>query len=120
MSIEADFRTTLSAHAPLTALISTRLALNALPDDADMPAVVYSVRHDRTSGLSGALLADQGSIEVQCWSNTAASAQAVADAVVAAVATAPAAAGAVVIDRADTFDADMGTDGVVLTVEWWD
>lgn len=119
MSIETDFRATLVAHAPLVALIGPRLALNALPDAVGLPALVYGVRHDRTSGLDGTLLADQAGIVVQCWGDTAASAQAVADAVVAAVSTAPAAAGAVVNDRSDTFDADLGIDGVVLTVEWW-
>lgn len=119
MSIESDFRATLAAHAPLSALVAGRIALNAVPEGSGTPAIVYSVRHDRTLGLDGSLLADQASIEVQCWADTATQAEAVADAAVGAVATAPAASGAVVLDRTGTFDADMGLDGVVLSVEWW-
>ena len=47
MSIEADFRTTLTAHAPLTALIGSRLALNALPDDADMARIITELGLDQ-------------------------------------------------------------------------
>ena len=119
MSIESDFRATLAAHAPLSALVAGRIALNAVPEGSGTPAVVYSVRHDRTLGLDGSLLADQASIAVQCWADTAAEAEAVADATVAAIGTAPAASGAVVLDRSGTFDAEAGLDGVVLSVEWW-
>ncbi len=119
MSIETDFRATLLAHAPLASLVAARVALNALPDGAGLPAVVYGVAHNRTLGLDGTLLADQAAIAVQCWAETATEAQAVADAVIAAVATAPTDAGAVVTDRADTFDPELGIDGVQLTAEWW-
>ena len=44
---------------------------------------------------------------------------AVADAVKAAVATAPAASGACVTGRSSTFDPETGQDGTVLAVEWW-
>ena len=119
MSIESDFRATLAAHAPLSALVAGRIALNAVPEGSGTPAIVYSVRHDRTLGLDGSLLADQASIAVQCWADTAAEAEAFADAAVAAIGTAPAASGAVVLDRSGAFDAEAGLDGVVLSVEWW-
>ena len=89
MSIEADFRATLAAHAPLTALVGTRIALNAAPEGAVMPLVVFSSSHDRTLGLDNSLLADRAELAVQCWAETAAAAESVADAVTAAVATAP-------------------------------
>ena len=46
-------------------------------------------------------------------------ADAVADAVAAAVLTAPAAAGATITGRAGVFDEDLGLDGTQLTLEWW-
>ena len=119
MSIESDFRATLAAHAPLTALVGSRIALNAVADGAGTPLVVFTATHNRTLGLDNSLLADQCSLAVQCWADTAAAADAVADAVIAAVAAAPAASGAVVVDRASTFDPDIGLDGTELTVEWW-
>ncbi len=118
MTIEADFRATLAAHAPLTALVGSRIALNAI-DAPGMPCVVFAASHDRTIGLNNTLLADQCAIEVQCWADTAAGADAVADAVIAAVATASAAAGACVLSRASSFDAELGIDSTVLAVEWW-
>jgi hypothetical protein len=119
MSVETDFRATLAAHSALTALVSTRIALNAVPEGSDAPLVVYACAHNRTLGLDKTLLADQCTLAVQCWGATAVQADAVADAVVGAVATAAAAAGACVIDRESTFDAELGLDGVLLTVEWW-
>lgn len=119
MSVEADFRALLAGHAPLTALVSTRIALNAVPDQSALPLVVYAVSHNRTLGLDNSLLADQCAIAVQCWADTATQADAVADAVLGAVATAAASTGAVVTERSTTFDPDIGLDATLLTVEWW-
>lgn len=119
MSIETDFRATLAAHAPLAALVGTRIALNAVPEGEDVPLVVYACAHDRTLGLDNSLLADQCAIQVDCWAATGTQAEQVADAVVAAVATAPADSGACVLTRAPTHDPELGLDGVTLTVEWW-
>ena len=119
MSIESDVRSVLAAYGPLAALVGTRIALNAVPNESARPLVVYGVAHDRTVGLDGTLLADQAVVTVQCWADTPASAEAVADAVIAAIATAPATAGATVNDRTGTYDDELGLDGVVLGVEWW-
>ena len=119
MSVETEFRALLAAHAALTALVSTRIAQDAVPEGSAFPLVVFACRHDRTVGLDGTLLADACTLAVQCWGDTGASAAAVADAVVGAVATAAASKGAAVIDRATTFDPEMALDGVQLTVEWW-
>lgn len=118
MSIESDFRALLAGHAGVAALVAGRIAMNAY-DGTAYPVIVFGATHDRTLGLDNSLLADQATISVQCWAQNSLQAEAVADAVVAAVATAPAAAGAVVLDRAGTFDEELGLDGVVLTVEWW-
>ena len=119
MSVETDFRALLAGYSSLSALVSTRIAQDAVPEGSVFPLVVFACRHDRTLGLNNTLLGDTCTLSVQCWADTGAGAAAVADAVVAAVATAPAAAGAVVLDRASTFDPDLGADGVQLTVEWW-
>lgn len=120
MSAETQFRLALVNDAALTALVGSRVALNAVPEGAVMPLVVFTAAHDRTLGLNNELLADLCTFSVQCWGTTAAQADAVADAVIAAIATlAPAASGACVIDRASAFDAEIGFDGTTLTVEWW-
>ena len=121
MTIEADFRATLVAHAPLTALVpAARVAQNAIDaGGGTSPAVVFIATHTPVLGLDNTQLGDQCLIEVQCWAESAVAADAVADAVKSAVATAPAASCAVVTGRASTFDPDTGQDGTVLTVEWW-
>lgn len=119
MSIEADFQATLSAYAPLTALVGTRIAQNAVSTPG-RPLVVFVTSHERTLGLNNALLADECTISVQCWADTAAAADQVADAVQAALATGAAlAASAVVVDRSTAYDDELGADGTILTVDWW-
>jgi hypothetical protein len=119
VSVETDFRALLAGHAPLLALVGSRVALNAVPEGSTFPLVVFAANHDRINGLDGTMLVDSCSIAVQCWADTAAQADAVADAVRAAVATAPAARSATVTERSTTFDPELGADGVTLTVLWW-
>jgi Protein of unknown function (DUF3168) len=119
MSIETDFRALLAGYAPLASLVGARIALNAVPEESPTPLVVFAATHDRILGLDNTLLADQCSLDVQCWAETATEAESVANAVIAAIGTAPADTGAVCIGRSTTFDPEMGLDAVVLSVEWW-
>jgi hypothetical protein len=119
MSIESDFRALLAANAGVAALVSTRIAQNAVPAGSLMPLIVFGAVHDRTLSLDNTLQADRCQLVTQCWAETAVQADAVADAVVAAVATAPAAACAVVLERSASFDAEQDLHATELTVEWW-
>ena len=119
MSIETDFRALLAGHAPLTTLVGTRIALNAVPEGQAFPLVVFAANHDRQMNVDGTLAYDACTLSVQCWAETAAAADAVADVVIAAVATAPAARSATVTERTTTFDPELGADGTTLTVSWW-
>lgn len=121
MSVETEFRAALLAHAPLAALVAGGVVQDALPEGDLYPIVVYSVRHDRTHGIGNEVLVNQCAIAVQCWAETGAEAEELADAVEAALAAVPAAvaAGAVAVGRTTTYDDDTGLDGTVLEVEWW-
>lgn len=119
MSIETDFRGTLATYLPLTALVADRIAQDAVPEGAAGPLVVFAVRRQPLQALDGAVLANACTFDVQCWAATAALAAQVADAVVAAVATAPATVGAGIEQRATTHDPELGLDGVQLSVTWW-
>ena len=119
MSIETDFRALLAANVALAALVSGRIALNAVPAGSSLPVVVFGATHERTLSLDNTLHADKVTLLVQCWDGTAATADSVADAVITAVATAPAASGAVVLDRSSSFDPEQGLHATELTVEWW-
>jgi len=43
MSAESELYAALSGHAALTALVSTRIYPDAIPEDQPLPAVVYLV-----------------------------------------------------------------------------
>lgn len=119
MSVEEEFRALLAAHAPLTALVGTRIAQNEAPEGSAFPLVVFAARHTFTTGLDGTLLAHQAPIDVQCWADTAAQAAVVADAVIAAAALAPAARGCTLLNRDAPNDPEIGKDGTFLSFDWW-
>lgn len=121
MSAETSFRAALAARAQLTALVGTRIALNAVPEDEPMPLVVFGARHDPERSLDGTLIVDQVTFTVQCWGRTAAEAAQVADEVEAAINAHDAASTNVctwVESRADGHDGDLGLDAQILTVMW--
>lgn len=118
MSIETDYRALLAGYAPLATLVGTRIAQSAVADAAGFPCVVFDARLEPIYA-SDALLGYRAQLDTQCWAETSAAAAAVADAVVAAIGTAPAANAVRLIDRATTYDAEFGADGVALSVEWW-
>lgn len=119
MSIETDFRALLASHAPLVALVGTRVAQNVVAQGAATPFVAYTAQHDYSHTLAGTLTADTCILTVQCWADTSLQADAVADACVAALALAAPDTGATVITRASGYDDTMDLHATVLTVEWW-
>lgn len=121
MTVEADFRATLVAHAPLVAVVpATRISLNAVAEGAGWPAVIYTVAHTREHSLEGDLMTDQCSITVECWSTTATEASAVADLVTEAVRSALLTNGALVTERSTAASAEDGLHAEVLLITWWD
>lgn len=119
MTAETEFRALLAGHAGTAALVGTRIAHNAVASGTAPPYVVFTCAHDPILVLDGAPQGDQCVFTVQCWAGTAAAAEAVANAVVAAVANAPVARGATVISRASGYDEETALDATVLSVEWW-
>lgn len=117
-SAESQFRTVLAAHAPLTAVIGTRIALNAIPEGGGIPCVVYAVRTEPAQTLLGDGDKPQATISVQCWAADQVAARELADLVREAIDTADAARCAYVLSDATVFDEEMGLDGVQLEVDW--
>lgn len=117
MSAETDFRAVLTGYAPLMALLAGEeaIAQNMAAQGVALPVVVFTSQHAPEFGLDNTLLADQVTFTVECWADTAAAADAVADQVAAALL----AEAVVCTSRASTADAENGLDGTVLTAEWW-
>lgn len=121
MTVETDFRAALAAHAALTTLVGTRIALSAVPQGVAYPLVTFVVEHAPEYSLNNTRMSDTCTVSVQCWGQTSDSASAVADAVVAALA-ADATAQArdcTLTARATAFDPDLELDAEQMSFEWW-
>lgn len=116
MSAETDFRARLVAEASLTTLVGTRVVQNGITEESPLPYVVFTSTHDPQLGLMNNVLSDDVSFTVECWATSALQADAVADAVQAALAGF---SGAAITSRASGFDAENGLDATVLSVDWW-
>lgn len=116
MSIETDFRALLAGHVGLTALVGTRIATNAVPQDSAVPLVVFTGTHQPEFGLSNVVHGEQVTFSVQCWGDTSAAAEAVATQVKAAVATD---ADYLVVGEATAFDDTLDLHAVELSVDIW-
>jgi hypothetical protein len=116
MSAETEFRAILSAYAGLTALVSTRIAQNAVPQGAALPYVAFTANHAPDFGLDNTQLSDEVTFSIECWADGAAAADAVADQVQAALL----ASYIVCTSRASTFDPEVGLDATVLTAQYFD
>jgi len=118
MSAEDALRTLLLADAGVSALVGTRITADRIAQDAVRPFVVYA----RTSSnpvvsLDGTHLRTQASLEVQCWANNRVEADALADAVIAAV------RGVIsqrVVERSGAYDADLDLAASIVSVQWWE
>lgn len=116
MSVDTTFRALLAGYSGLTALVGTRIALNAVPESSAYPLVVFVSGQQHELGLDNTLHGTAVTYSVQCFAESAAGADAVATQVKAAVATD---LDYVITDEASGFDEDLGLDAVVLTVQTW-
>jgi hypothetical protein len=114
--IETELRTLLVGDAAVNALVSGRVSADRMAQDQPMPFVVFTrTGTEPVTDVSGAVLASRTFLEVQCWAQTRAAAESLADACQTAI------RGAVklVTNRAAVYDPDMDVEGTVLSVEWW-
>jgi len=118
MSAESALRTLLLADAGVAALVATRITADRIAQDAVRPFVVYA-RSASTPvvTIDGTHLRTQASMEVQCWADNRLEADALGDAVTAAV------RGEIsqrVIDRGSAYDADLDMAASIVSVQWWE
>lgn len=117
MSTETDLRALLLAAAPVTALVGQRIAADRIEQGAARPFIVFTrTATERTRTLDGVVRAVQVTLELQCWADTRASAEAVAE----AAQTAIEAAYQTVANRSAGYDADLDLEAALLTVSWWE
>ncbi len=117
MSLDTDLRAALAGNAGVSALVSTRISSDRAEQGATRPFVVFSrVATEYQHGLDGSVLGERVTFDVQCWADTRASAEAVANAVSAVFS----ANQRPILGRASGYDSELDLEATLLTVEWWD
>jgi hypothetical protein len=117
MSLDTDLRTALAANAGLTVLVGSRIVADRMEEGAPRPFIVFSrATTDYQTGLDGTVLAERATFDVQCWADTRASAEAVANAVKAILD----ADQRPILSRVSGYDAELDLEATLLSVEWWD
>ena len=116
MSSESDLYTALSGRAGLTALVSTRIFPDAIPEGDALPAVVYQ-RASTTpvTTIGGVTLAEDVRFAITAWADTRATAESVADQIAAAIAG----LGNPYADRSTGYDPECGLYAVTVECDWW-
>jgi len=74
VSLESTLYSALTAHAPLAALIGTRLKPDVLPQNCALPAIVYQridTPRSQVFGASQAVAVSRPRIQFSCWALTA-------------------------------------------------
>ncbi len=116
MSAETALYAVLSGYAPLTALVSTRIFPDAIPEDKALPAVVYGNEGATPEVcLNNDIAATATRFRIAAWGTTRTAAAAVGDQIVAALI----AAGVPYDNRFSGFDAEVGQFADITEITWW-
>jgi hypothetical protein len=115
VSAESVLYTTLTAATAVTAIVSTRIYPDVVPQEQAVPAIAYArLETDPVITLhSNAPVAETATLEVVCMASTRAGAEALGDAVRAALG----AAGFRILGRSSQYDDEQQLWGAVLVVE---
>lgn len=113
MSAESNLYAVLSGHGPLTALVAGRIYPDAMPEDTAYPVVVYSRQGtEPVVAISGDKHGEFVAMRLESWAKTRTAADAVGDAVEAALLTAR----EVPAGRQGGFDAETGLFATLIDV----
>jgi len=113
MSAESTLYAWLAADAGVAALVAGRIYPDVIPPDVALPAIAYArLSTEPVTTVHGAMPAQFVNLQVQCWAATRTSAEAVADAVQAALLV----NGEVPAGRGQLFDEESGNFGGAVDV----
>ena len=116
MSAETDLYAVLSGYAQLTALVSTRIFPDAIPEDKALPAVVYGNEGETPEVcLNNDITATATRFRIAAWGTTRTAAAAVGDQIVAALI----ADGVPYDNRFSGFDAEVWQFADITEITWW-
>lgn len=115
MSAKSELYAALNADAPLAALVGERIYPDAVPQGDALPAVVYTAQVTPEYGLDSSVLAERTVFTIGCWGATRGSADAVADAVKAVLASLD----LTLAGPQDGYDPEVGAYSATLEVDFW-
>lgn len=118
MSAETELYSVLSGAAGVTALVGTRIYPDVVPVQKDLPAIAFMRSEtEYVNTIHGtAPLAKVVTLEVGCMAAVRLDAEALADAVEAAVAV----GGFIVVGRVPDLESGVDYVSTVLTVKFWE
>ena len=117
MSAESDLRALLIAAPAVTTLVGQRISADRIEQGTARPFVMFT----RTATtpyvtIDGQVLASQAQLDIQCWADSRAQADAVGAAVTAAI---RATTTQTVTGQSAAYDGELDLESTLLTVEWW-
>ncbi len=117
MSAETVLYSTLSGAAGVTAIVSTRIYPDVVPQEAALPAIAFArAETEYVNTIHGTTVAKRAVLEVWCMAAGRAAAEALGDAVESAART----GGFMPSGRRPEFDDEADTWAAVLTVDYWE
>lgn len=118
MSAESSFYALLMATPAVTALVAGRISADRIEQGTARPFVVFTrSQTDPLQMLDGTVPQSWVTLEVMCWADTRVAANAVADAVTAAILNTQTHQ---VTGRNSAFDGELDLEASVLTIQWWE
>lgn len=118
MSVESDLFALLSSYADVTAIVgagnAARIYPDALPLDEPLPAICYDVATTPIKTIHGPIAGRENTLTIACWAPSREAANALADAVELALAS----AGQDWDGRANSFDGETANFATTLTQSW--
>jgi len=116
MSAETTLYATLSAASAVTALVSTRIYPDVVPQEAAVPCIAFArIATEYVATIHGAVVAQRVTLDISCMASTRASAETIANAVTNAATP----AAFLLSGRRADFDPESGLWAAVLTVDYW-
>jgi hypothetical protein len=116
MSAESELYAALTGLPALTALVSTRIYPDAIPEDVTLPAVVTAREGtEHVTGISGAAFGEFAQMTVSAWAPTRTLAESIGNQIAEAMRL----AGNPATDRAGSYDEEMGLFAVTLKTTWF-
>jgi hypothetical protein len=116
MSAEANLYSALTARAALTALVSTRIFPDVIPEGCALPAIVYQrASTSPVTTIGNVTVAENIRFVITAWAET----RTAADAVAVEIGPALAAAENPAVDRSTGYDPECGLYAATVDVDWW-